>query len=45
MITRVFNDISFGVTDLKIEDILKTLPREVCMYEDNKGDNNVKDKR
>lgn len=39
MITRVFNDISFGVTDLKIEDILKTLPREVCMYEDNKGDN------
>lgn len=37
MITRVFNDISFGVTDLKIEDILKTLPREVCMYEDNKG--------
>lgn len=40
MITRIFNDISFGVTDLKIEDILKTLPREVCMYEDNKGDNN-----
>lgn len=36
-ITRIFNDISFGVTDLKIEDILKTLPREVCMYEDNKG--------
>lgn len=42
MITRVFNGISFGVTDLKIEDILKTLPREVCMYEDNKGDKNVK---
>lgn len=37
-ITRIFNDISFGVTDLKIEDILKTLPREVCMYEEEKND-------
>lgn len=32
-ITRVFNDISFGVTDLKIEDILKELPREIKMYD------------
>lgn len=35
MITRIFNDISFGVTDLKIDNILKTLPREVCIYQDN----------
>ena len=35
MITRIFNDISFGVTDLKIENILKTLPREVCIYQEN----------
>ena len=27
MITRTFNGISFGVTDLKIKDILKALPR------------------
>lgn len=41
MITRIFNDISFGVTDLKIENILKTLPREVCIYQEDlesKGD-------
>ena len=36
MITRVFNDISFGVTDLKIEDILKALPREICIYQEDK---------
>lgn len=35
MITRIFNDISFGVTDLKIENILKTLPREVCIYQED----------
>lgn len=32
-ITRVFNDISFGVTDLKVEDVLKALPREIKMYD------------
>ena len=36
MITKVFNEISFGVTDLKIEDILKTLPREICIYKGEK---------
>ena len=38
MITRTFNGISFGVTDLKIEDILKALPREICIYQEDKGD-------
>ena len=36
MITRTFNGISFGVTDLKIEDILKALPREICIYQEDK---------
>lgn len=30
-ITKVFNNISFGVTDLKINDILKSLPREISL--------------
>lgn len=38
MITRIFNDISFGVTDLKVEDVLKTLPREICIYQENSED-------
>ena len=38
MIIRVFNDISFGITDLKIEDVLKTLPREICIYQENSED-------
>lgn len=33
-ITQVFNEISFGVTHLKIEDILKVLPRTVEIYEE-----------
>lgn len=37
MITRTFNGISFGVTDLKIEDILKALPREICIYQEDKN--------
>ncbi len=32
-ITRTFNDISFGVTNLSINDILKSLPREIKLYE------------
>lgn len=36
MIIRTFNGISFGVTDLKIEDILKALPREICIYQEDK---------
>lgn len=35
MITKIFNDVSFGVTDLEIDNILKTLPREVCIYQDD----------
>ena len=34
MITRQFNKINFGLTDLKIEDILKSLPREICLYKE-----------
>lgn len=32
MITKEFNKISFGLTGLKIDDILKTLPREIVIY-------------
>lgn len=40
MIKRIYNDIYFGVTDLSFEDILKTLPREICMYEEDVNDSN-----
>lgn len=33
-IEREFNDISFGITDLKIGDILEALPRKICLYDD-----------
>ena len=32
-ITRKFNEISFGVTNLSIDDVLKSLPREIKLYE------------
>ena len=35
-IRKIYNKISFGTTDMKIEEILKKLPREVCIYKDNK---------
>lgn len=38
MITRTFNDISFGITDLHIDEILRTLPREICLYEEGKDE-------
>lgn len=33
-ITRVFNDISFGVTHLKVDEILKALPRTIELYKE-----------
>lgn len=36
-ITKVFNDIEFGVTDLKIGDILRELPREICLYKEKEN--------
>lgn len=40
MITREFNNISFGVTNLKINDVLKALPREICLYKGEKDESN-----
>lgn len=40
MITKEFNNISFGVTDLKIDEVLKALPREICLYKGEENENN-----
>ena len=40
MITKEFNNISFGVTDLKIDEVLKALPREICLYKGEKDESN-----
>lgn len=40
MITRMFNEISFGLTDLKIDEILKALPREICLYKEDSDESN-----
>lgn len=40
MITKEFNNISFGVTDLKIDEVLKALPREICLYKGEKNESN-----
>ena len=40
-ITKAFNDIAFFATNLKIDELLKALPREICMYEgDDLDDSN-----